>query len=167
MSPPTKLDLGVDLFDDDDPKNIFWASCDIERETFTQGAVGQAEPIALFKTPRCIVKFGDTGTFTFSNGLGLTNCTMGASFTIKLANPRFRNVATSQTGSGGRPLRRRRPKNIFWAVCDIERETFTQGAVGQAEHIALFKTPRCIVKFGDTGTFMFCSCIYTRGVRPL
>ena len=26
---------------------------------------------------------------------------------------RFRNVATSQTGSGGRPLRRRRPKNIF------------------------------------------------------
>ncbi|KAJ8659016.1 hypothetical protein O0I10_005398 [Lichtheimia ornata] len=26
-------------------------------------------------------------------------------------------------GSGGRPLRRRRPsKNIFWAVCDLERE---------------------------------------------
>ncbi|KAJ8651187.1 hypothetical protein O0I10_013382, partial [Lichtheimia ornata] len=38
-----------------------------------------------------------------------------------VANPRFRNVATSQTGSEGRPLRRRRPKNIFWAVCDIER----------------------------------------------
>ncbi|KAJ8659167.1 hypothetical protein O0I10_005206 [Lichtheimia ornata] len=67
------------------------------------------------------------------------------------------NVATSQIGSGGRPLRRRRPKNNFWAVCDIERETFTQGAVGQAESIALFKTPHLIVKFGDTGTFMFVS----------
>ena len=66
MSLPAKLDLGVDLFDDDDDqKNIFWASCDIERETFTQGAVGQAEHIALFKTPRFIVKFGDTGTFMF------------------------------------------------------------------------------------------------------
>ncbi|KAJ8652598.1 hypothetical protein O0I10_011744 [Lichtheimia ornata] len=39
-----------------------------------------------------------------SNVLGLANCTLGVSFTIKLANPRFRNVATSQTGSGGRPL---------------------------------------------------------------
>ena len=65
MSPPAKLDLGVDLFDDDDQKNIFWASCDIEREAFTQGAVVQAEPIALFKTPRFIVRFGDTGTFMF------------------------------------------------------------------------------------------------------
>ncbi|KAJ8651196.1 hypothetical protein O0I10_013361, partial [Lichtheimia ornata] len=90
-----------------------------------------------------------------SNVLGLANCTLGASSTIKLADPRFRNVATSQTGSGGRPLRRRRPKNIFWASCDIERETFTQGAVGQAEPIALIKTPRSIVKFGDTGTVMF------------
>ncbi|KAJ8651568.1 hypothetical protein O0I10_012860, partial [Lichtheimia ornata] len=70
-----------------------------------------------------------------SNVLGLANCTLGESFTIKLANPRFRNVATSQTGSRGQPLRRRRPKNIFWAVCDIGRETFTQGAVGQAEPI--------------------------------
>ncbi|KAJ8660665.1 hypothetical protein O0I10_003713 [Lichtheimia ornata] len=74
-----------------------------------------------------------------------------------VANPRFRNVATSQTGSGGRPLRRRRPKNIFWASYDIEHETFTQGAVGQAELTALFKNPRSIVKFGDTGTFMFVS----------
>ncbi|KAJ8657953.1 hypothetical protein O0I10_006481 [Lichtheimia ornata] len=157
MSTPAKLDLEVDLFDDDDQK-IFWrASRDIEHETFTQGAVGQAEHIALFKTPRFIVKFGDTGTFMFNNGLGLANSTLCESFTIKLANPRFRNVATSQTGSGGRPLRRRRPKNIFWAVCDIEHETFTQGAVGQAEHIALFKTPRFIVKFGDTGSFMFVS----------
>ncbi|KAJ8657927.1 hypothetical protein O0I10_006455 [Lichtheimia ornata] len=52
---------------------------------------------------------------------------------------------------GARVIFRRRPKNIFWASCDIERKTFTQGAVGQAEHIALFKTPRFIVKFGDTG----------------
>ena len=65
MSPSAKLDLGVDLFDDDDQKIFFWASCDIERETFTQGAVGQAEHIALIKTPRLIVKFGDTGTFMF------------------------------------------------------------------------------------------------------
>ena len=65
MSPPAKLDPGVDLFDDDDQKNIFWAVCDIECETFTQGAVGQAEIIALFKTPRFIVKFGDTGTSMF------------------------------------------------------------------------------------------------------
>ncbi|KAJ8651423.1 hypothetical protein O0I10_013034, partial [Lichtheimia ornata] len=56
MSPPAKLDLRVDLFDDDDQTNIFWAVYDIERETFTQGAVGQAESIALFKTPRFIVK---------------------------------------------------------------------------------------------------------------
>ncbi|KAJ8653995.1 hypothetical protein O0I10_010331 [Lichtheimia ornata] len=48
-----------------------------------------------------------------SNVLGLANSTLGASFRIKLANPRFRNVATSQTGSGGRPLRRRRPKKYF------------------------------------------------------
>ena len=65
MSLPAKLDLGVDLFHDDDQKNIFWANCDIERATFTQGAVGQAEHIALIKTPRFIVKFGDTGTFMF------------------------------------------------------------------------------------------------------
>ncbi|KAJ8651242.1 hypothetical protein O0I10_013286 [Lichtheimia ornata] len=65
MSLPAKLDLGVDLFDDDDQKNIFWVVCDIERETFSQGAVGQPEPIALFKTPRFIVKFGDTSTFMF------------------------------------------------------------------------------------------------------
>ncbi|KAJ8655440.1 hypothetical protein O0I10_008934 [Lichtheimia ornata] len=65
MSLPAKLDPGVDLFDDDDQKNIFWAVCDIERETFTQGAVGQAEHIALFKTRRFIVNFGDTGTFMF------------------------------------------------------------------------------------------------------
>ncbi|KAJ8658726.1 hypothetical protein O0I10_005450 [Lichtheimia ornata] len=107
MSPPAKLDPGVNLFDDDDQKNIFWASSDIEREAFTPGAVGQAEPIALFKTPRFIVKFGDTGTFMFSYVLGLANCTLCESFTIKLANPRIRNVATSQTGSEGRPLRRR------------------------------------------------------------
>ncbi|KAJ8655487.1 hypothetical protein O0I10_008773 [Lichtheimia ornata] len=37
----------------------------------------------------------------------------------------------------------------------LDRETGTQGAVGQAEHIALFKTPRFIVNFGDTGVFMF------------
>ncbi|KAJ8656003.1 hypothetical protein O0I10_008224 [Lichtheimia ornata] len=64
MSLPAKLDPGLNLFRRR-PKNIFWASCDIERENFTQGAVGQAEPIALFKTPRFIVKFGDTGTFMF------------------------------------------------------------------------------------------------------
>ena len=65
MSLPAKLDLRVDLFDDDDQKNIFWAGCDIEHETFTQGAVGQAEHTAVIKTPRFIVKFGDTGTFMF------------------------------------------------------------------------------------------------------
>ncbi|KAJ8657709.1 hypothetical protein O0I10_006524 [Lichtheimia ornata] len=132
MSPPAKLDLGVDLFDDDDQK-YFWAVCDIERET--------SHKVLLAKPSHCSIK----------------------NPRFILANPRFRNVATSQTGSGGRPLRRRRPKNIFWAVCDIERETFTQGAVGQAEPIVLSKTPRFIVKFGDTGTFMFCSCISTRG----
>ncbi|KAJ8655966.1 hypothetical protein O0I10_008406 [Lichtheimia ornata] len=91
MSPPAKLDLGVDLFDDDDQKNIFWASCDIERETFTQGAVGQAEHIALFKTPRFIVKFGDTATFMFLvatlRNLGLASLIMKLAPKVQLAKP--------------------------------------------------------------------------------
>ncbi|KAJ8660455.1 hypothetical protein O0I10_003913 [Lichtheimia ornata] len=43
----------------------------------------------------------------------------------------------------------------FWAVCDIERETFTQECCWPSRaHCSIPKTPRFIVKFGDTGTFM-------------
>ena len=89
--------------------------------------------------------------------LGLANSTLCESFTFNVANS---------------------PKNIFWSssskrsthrsslagsdiaksgISKLDRGTGTQGAVGQAEHIALIKTPRLIVKFGDTGTFMFVS----------
>ena len=89
--------------------------------------------------------------------LGLANCTLCESFAFNVANS---------------------PKNIFWSssskrstprsslaggdiaksgIGKLDHETFTQGAVGQAEHIALFKPPSFIVRFGDTGIFMFVS----------
>ena len=96
------------------------------------------------------------GVFHKTVLLGWVDRTLCAGFTIKLANPRFRNVTTSQK-SWGRPLEFFFDDNIVWnlgmPVTNLRVGQYMLST--QASNFVLLKTLRLIVKFGVTRAFMF------------
>ncbi|CDH59796.1 predicted protein [Lichtheimia corymbifera JMRC:FSU:9682] len=84
------------------------------------------------------------GVFNQTKLLGWVERTLGASFTINLDDPRFRNVTTSlvEKNSRGRP-------RSLWLVVTFgesenghdDRETCTQGALHPDEQLCSMKDP--------------------------